>query len=211
MVKRSERLHAGPDNGQARLRKAILRSILAPRRQAHASLDDALITAKVCRKCLIWEPGPRSPASLVELRGIEPLTFSLRTVVNAGSLPSTKCRSDKAERRSCPPDGSGPFTRFNGQSVWQSVWPRETDARGASTGHRPYMTDNANITTPAQAKFMTRAEAADYIHRSPGTLANWAYRRRGPAFYRLEDGQTLYAVTDLDAWFKAQRVEPRAA
>ena len=60
-------------------------------------------------------------------------------------------------------------------------------------------------------EFLTRDEAAAYLRRSTGTLANWAARRKGPVYYRQEDGAVVYSVEDLADWLTAQRVTPRAA
>jgi len=60
-------------------------------------------------------------------------------------------------------------------------------------------------------RLLTRAEAAKYLRRSTGTLADWAAQRKGPVYYRQEDGAVGYAVEDLVDWLSAQRVLPRAA
>lgn len=67
--------------------------------------------------------------------------------------------------------------------------------------------------TPSRmpAELMTRDEAAAYLRRSPGTLANWAAQRKGPAYYRQLDGAVVYAVEDMAEWLSSQRVAPRAA
>ncbi|WP_214853889.1 helix-turn-helix domain-containing protein [Arthrobacter sp. ISL-65] len=61
------------------------------------------------------------------------------------------------------------------------------------------------------SELMTREEAAAYLRRSPGTLANWAAQRKGPPYYRQLDGAVVYAIEDLAEWLAAQRVTPRAA
>lgn len=72
-----------------------------------------------------------------------------------------------------------------------------------------------NVTTSQipgiPSRFLTRSEAAQYLRRSTGTLANWAAKRKGPVYYRQEDGAVVYAIEDLAAWMSAQRVLPRAA
>jgi hypothetical protein len=55
-------------------------------------------------------------------------------------------------------------------------------------------------------QFLTRAEVAALLRRSPGTLANWA-SQRGPDCFRLEDGQVLSSVEQLTAWLKKQEVK----
>ncbi len=52
--------------------------------------------------------------------------------------------------------------------------------------------------------FLTRQEAAAYLGRSPGTLANWARQRSGPPFYRPEDGTARYFAPDLVAYRKSR-------
>ncbi|WP_425523140.1 helix-turn-helix domain-containing protein [Microvirga splendida] len=47
-----------------------------------------------------------------------------------------------------------------------------------------------------------RSEAADYLRRSPKTLANWASEGRGPRFTRKE-GRPLYHINDLDTWARS--------
>jgi hypothetical protein len=61
------------------------------------------------------------------------------------------------------------------------------------------------------SELMTRDEAAAYLRRSPGTLANWAAQRKGPVYYRQLDGAVVYAIEDMAEWLAAQRVLPRAA
>ncbi|MDN4642638.1 helix-turn-helix domain-containing protein [Arthrobacter sp. PsM3] len=61
------------------------------------------------------------------------------------------------------------------------------------------------------AEFLTRVEAALYLRRSPGTLANWATKRQGPIFHRLLGGAVVYGAEDLADWLEVQRVLPSAA
>jgi len=60
-------------------------------------------------------------------------------------------------------------------------------------------------------RFLTRSEAAQYLRRSTGTLANWAAKRKGPVYYRQEDGAVVYAIEDLAEWLNVQRVLPEVA
>jgi excisionase family DNA binding protein len=55
---------------------------------------------------------------------------------------------------------------------------------------------------------MTTAEAAAHLRLSTRTLDLWREKRRGPRFYRL-GGKVRYSVADLNAWVKAQVVEPK--
>ncbi len=51
-------------------------------------------------------------------------------------------------------------------------------------------------------KFLTREAAADYLGITTKTLANWAWRERGPRFYRAS-GKPLYELSDLNAWVRS--------
>ncbi|WP_461171963.1 helix-turn-helix domain-containing protein [Arthrobacter sp. Z1-9] len=75
---------------------------------------------------------------------------------------------------------------------------------------------NTNIETTigtpgVPSRLLTRSEAATYLRRSTGTLANWAAKRKGPVYYRQEDGAVVYAIEDLAEWLAAQRVLPKVA
>lgn len=59
------------------------------------------------------------------------------------------------------------------------------------------------------SRLLTRGEAATYLRKSTGTLANWASQRKGPPFYRQEDGAVVYAAEDLAEWLAGQRVLPK--
>jgi len=52
--------------------------------------------------------------------------------------------------------------------------------------------------------FMTEREAAEMLRVHPGTLANWRWQSRGPAFYRLE-GRVLYSKRDLTRYMNGAR------
>lgn len=47
--------------------------------------------------------------------------------------------------------------------------------------------------------FLTRQQLAQRYLTSPGTLANWAVRRKGPR-YRLIGGRVLYRLADVEEW-----------
>jgi hypothetical protein len=53
---------------------------------------------------------------------------------------------------------------------------------------------------------LTAAEAAAYLRRDPGTLANWRSLGEGPAFIRGRP--VLYQMSDLAAWVAARRNDP---
>lgn len=50
---------------------------------------------------------------------------------------------------------------------------------------------------------LTTAEAAAAIGVHPKTLRNWRSQGRGPTPTRLGKNQTLYRVSDIDAWLSA--------
>jgi hypothetical protein len=54
-------------------------------------------------------------------------------------------------------------------------------------------------TTPTKSKpseYLTRRETADYIHVETCTLAAWAFRKKGPKFYRI-GGAVRYKLSDV--------------
>ena len=64
----------------------------------------------------------------------------------------------------------------------------------------------SNINT---IKFMSRVEAAAYIHRHPSTLDKWRADKMCLPFYK--DGKNvLYLKDDLDFYLASKRVEPIA-
>ncbi len=59
-------------------------------------------------------------------------------------------------------------------------------------------------------EFYTEREAAEVLRVHPGTLANWRWRKCGPAFYRLE-GKICYSKRDLIRFANSARhPAPRA-
>jgi hypothetical protein len=60
-------------------------------------------------------------------------------------------------------------------------------------------------------KLLDTREAAEYLRRSPITLAEWRQAKRGPPYIRVggnPTGAVLYRVEDLDAWIESQTVRP---
>lgn len=55
------------------------------------------------------------------------------------------------------------------------------------------------------------ASVAEFLHKSPKTLANWRSLDIGPRFYRLEGGEVRYDWADVRAWLAGQRVDSRSA
>ncbi len=52
-------------------------------------------------------------------------------------------------------------------------------------------------------------EAAEYLGVPVETLAQWRYRRQGPAYVKL-GRRVVYRTADLDAWMDANTVRPDA-
>jgi predicted site-specific integrase-resolvase len=48
-------------------------------------------------------------------------------------------------------------------------------------------------------------EVAEYIGVSPQTMANWAYRGKGPNYIKL-DGRRKYDWQDVRDWLEARKV-----
>jgi len=53
-------------------------------------------------------------------------------------------------------------------------------------------------------------EASEHLRLAPGTLRQWRYRGRGPAFVRV-GGKVRYRRGDLDAWVERNRVDPASS
>lgn len=65
----------------------------------------------------------------------------------------------------------------------------------------------------ARRELWTRAQAAQYLGVSPGTLSRWAAERTGPPFIKLHDGEagSVRYPSDLMAEFVANRIKaPKA-
>lgn len=52
-------------------------------------------------------------------------------------------------------------------------------------------------------------EVAEKLRVHPGTLTNWRFEKRGPAYVKIE-GQVFYPSDALDAYIKARLVKPSA-
>ena len=53
-------------------------------------------------------------------------------------------------------------------------------------------------------EFLTVHEAAEVLRVNPGTLDNWRWLGRGPAYYRIE-GKILYSKRELIRYAKSAR------
>lgn len=64
-------------------------------------------------------------------------------------------------------------------------------------------------------RWLTRAEAADYLGIHPRTLANWAAVGRGPRYSKPSGTSCMYRLDDLHAYLQAHMVhtedQPEAA
>jgi predicted DNA-binding transcriptional regulator AlpA len=56
-------------------------------------------------------------------------------------------------------------------------------------------------------EFITRAEAAAILREPVASLNAWAYKGKGPAYYRL-GRQVVYRRDEIEAWVERQRVDP---
>ncbi|WUI00242.1 helix-turn-helix domain-containing protein [Spirillospora sp. NBC_00431] len=54
----------------------------------------------------------------------------------------------------------------------------------------------------AEDRLLRSKDAAEYLNRSPGTLANWRCQGTGPRFTGSGAG-IRYRLSELDAWIKA--------
>jgi predicted DNA-binding transcriptional regulator AlpA len=62
------------------------------------------------------------------------------------------------------------------------------------------------VTDPTRV-YLTPDQAAEYLHVSPGTLANWRTARKGPRFRRHTARTVVYVQSELDAWSASQSVD----
>lgn len=60
-----------------------------------------------------------------------------------------------------------------------------------------------------QQPSLTESHLAKKFDIAAATWRKWRARGRGPAFYRL-GGKIRYALTDVEAWIQASRVQPGA-
>jgi excisionase family DNA binding protein len=56
-------------------------------------------------------------------------------------------------------------------------------------------------------QLLTTKEAAIYLRISRGTLQNWRYKRKGPAYLKIGGNSIRYCIEDLDSYAKRLRVE----
>lgn len=57
---------------------------------------------------------------------------------------------------------------------------------------------------------MTRRQAASFLRLSPATLATWASRSKGPAFFKA-GGRAVYRMADLYSFLGITDMEVRPA
>lgn len=58
-------------------------------------------------------------------------------------------------------------------------------------------------------ELLNTRETGKYLKRPAGTLSQWRYLGRGPAYIRV-GREVRYRKSDLDAWLEANRIEPEA-
>jgi predicted DNA-binding transcriptional regulator AlpA len=57
-------------------------------------------------------------------------------------------------------------------------------------------------------RFLSRAEAAEFLGLRPQTLANFSWQGQGPPFVRISLRCVRYDPDELMAWMKAREVRP---
>lgn len=61
------------------------------------------------------------------------------------------------------------------------------------------------LTLPTSVYWDTR-QASDVLHLSPGTLENYRYQGKGPAFIKPGGGRVLYRPAVVIAWAESQEL-----
>ncbi len=61
-------------------------------------------------------------------------------------------------------------------------------------------TDKTEATLRVETPWLTTDEAATYLRRSPRTLANWRFEKRGPPWHCTGAGGVVYHRDELDTW-----------
>lgn len=54
-------------------------------------------------------------------------------------------------------------------------------------------------------RLATPAEVAEYLQVSPESLRQWAHRKQGPPFIKVE-GARRYNMDDVNAWLESRTV-----
>jgi excisionase family DNA binding protein len=63
--------------------------------------------------------------------------------------------------------------------------------------------NNASVhAEPPSNRWMTTAEAAEYLDVKPGTLEKWRFLKKGPRYYKIGSKQVRYRQSDLDAFLE---------
>ncbi|MGY1946194.1 helix-turn-helix transcriptional regulator [Nocardia asiatica] len=91
-------------------------------------------------------------------------------------------------------------------------------ARPTSIAHLQDPTRRAGVNSSVSGsgkRWLTRAEAGEYLGVHPRTLANWAAKGQGPRYSKPSGNSCMYRLTDLDAYLEACMVhtedQPEAA
>lgn len=90
---------------------------------------------------------------------------------------------------------------------------RTAGERGTDPGANAVDASSSGATK--RNRWLTRAEAGDYMGVHPRTLANWAARGCGPRYSKPSGNSCMYRIDDLDAYLEAHLVhtdeQPEAA
>lgn len=60
-----------------------------------------------------------------------------------------------------------------------------------------------------ERKYLTAADAAQYVGYTTNTLAQYRCRKIGPSYLKVR-GRVLYAIADLDKWIESHRLYDEA-
>lgn len=77
-----------------------------------------------------------------------------------------------------------------------------TRKQGSAAAKTQPQTGDLSPATP-MTPLLTPEDVSEYLGVPPGTLANWRYQGRGPAFVRL-GRHVRYRAVDVAAWVESQ-------
>ncbi|MFI7189932.1 helix-turn-helix transcriptional regulator [Nocardia nova] len=80
---------------------------------------------------------------------------------------------------------------------------RPTAVGEGGTGRSDRRDDVSLFDTGSRKRWLTRAEAGEYMGVHPRTLANWAAKGRGPRYSKPSGNSCMYRIDDLDAYLEA--------
>ncbi|PPJ25595.1 MULTISPECIES: helix-turn-helix transcriptional regulator [Nocardia] len=128
---------------------------------------------------------------------------------SAGSSTALSSQRESGNARRRPRRGLRPQSGPSSQTRQL----RTAGERGADRGTSAV---DASASGDTECKrWLTRAEAGDYMGVHPRTLANWAARGCGPRYSKPSGNSCMYRIEDLDAYLEAHLVhtdeQPEAA